>query len=215
MVDEWYHEGYMAKRMEIGAVIGAAPAENVRRFVPIAGDVVILLGGRTGRDGCGGATGSPKSHDVKSIETSGAEVQKGNAPEERKLQRLFRMPEAARMIKRCNDFGAGGVCVAIGELVDGLDIDLDSVPKALPALMRAQKLQKRAARFGCGPENAAGAARALDSARAAWDAQQTAENAGELLLAAADAMRLAGVDAEEALTFAAKRFTQRLEADET
>lgn len=134
MVDEWYHEGYMAKRMEIGAVIGAAPAENVRRFVPIAGDVVILLGGRTGRDGCGGATGSSKSHDVKSIETSGAEVQKGNAPEERKLQRLFRMPEAARMIKRCNDFGAGGVSVALGELSDGLYIDLDKVPKKYEGL---------------------------------------------------------------------------------
>ena len=134
MVDEWYHEGYMARRMEIGAVIGAAPAENVRRFVPIAGDVVILLGGRTGRDGCGGATGSSKSHDVKSIETSGAAVQKGNAPEERKLQRLFRMPEAARMIKRCNDFGAGGVSVALGELSDGLYIDLDKVPKKYEGL---------------------------------------------------------------------------------
>lgn len=134
MVDEWYHEGYLAKRMEIGAVIGAAPEENVRRLVPSAGDVVILLGGRTGRDGCGGATGSSKSHDTKSIETSGAEVQKGNAPEERKLQRLFRMPEAAQMIKRCNDFGAGGVSVALGELSDGLHIDLDKVPKKYDGL---------------------------------------------------------------------------------
>ena len=134
MVDEWYHEGYMAKRMEIGAVIGAAPEENVQRLIPSDGDVVILLGGRTGRDGCGGATGSSKSHDVKSIETSGAEVQKGNAPEERKLQRLFRMPEAARMIKRCNDFGAGGVSVALGELSDGLYIDLDKVPKKYEGL---------------------------------------------------------------------------------
>ena len=134
LVDELYHPGYAAKRMEIGAVIGAAPAANVRREVPAPGDVVILLGGRTGRDGCGGATGSSKSHDVHSLETCGAEVQKGNAPEERKLQRLFRSPEASRMIKRCNDFGAGGVSVAIGELAPGLDIDLDRVPKKYEGL---------------------------------------------------------------------------------
>ncbi|MBR2107493.1 MAG: phosphoribosylformylglycinamidine synthase, partial [Treponema sp.] len=129
IVDELYHPGYAAKRMEIGAVIAAAPAENVRRERPEDGDVVILLGGRTGRDGCGGATGSSKSHTVESLESCGAEVQKGNAPEERKLQRLFRCAEATRMIKRCNDFGAGGVSVAIGELADGLDIQLDKVPK--------------------------------------------------------------------------------------
>ncbi|MBR2449754.1 MAG: phosphoribosylformylglycinamidine synthase, partial [Clostridia bacterium] len=112
IVDEIYHEGYVAKRMEIGAVIAAAPAKNVRREVPEKGDVVILLGGRTGRDGCGGATGSSKSHNIESLASCGAEVQKGNAPEERKLQRLFRNPEASRLIKRCNDFGAGGVSVA-------------------------------------------------------------------------------------------------------
>ncbi|MBQ7549354.1 MAG: phosphoribosylformylglycinamidine synthase, partial [Clostridia bacterium] len=134
IVDEIYHEGYAAKRMEIGAVIAAAPAENVRRERPSDGDVVILLGGRTGRDGCGGATGSSKSHTLESLETCGAEVQKGNAPEERKLQRLFRDPEACRMIKRCNDFGAGGVSVAIGELADGLEIDLNSVPKKYEGL---------------------------------------------------------------------------------
>ena len=128
-VTEIYHDGYAAKRMEIGAVLGAAPAENVIREVPEAGDVVILLGGRTGRDGCGGATGSSKSHTVESLETCGAEVQKGNAPEERKLQRLFRDPEVTRLIRRCNDFGAGGVSVAIGELADGLSINLDRVPK--------------------------------------------------------------------------------------
>jgi phosphoribosylformylglycinamidine synthase len=133
-VDEIYHPGYVAKRMEIGAVIAAAPAENVRRECPDPGDVVILLGGRTGRDGCGGATGSSKSHTVESLEHCGAEVQKGNAPEERKLQRLFRMPEAAKLIKRCNDFGAGGVSVAIGELADGLDIDLNTVPKKYEGL---------------------------------------------------------------------------------
>ncbi len=133
-VDELYHPGYVAKRMEIGAVIAAVPAENVRRECPEPGDVVILLGGRTGRDGCGGATGSSKSHTVESLEHCGAEVQKGNAPEERKLQRLFRIPEAARLIKRCNDFGAGGVSVAIGELADGLDIDLNTVPKKYEGL---------------------------------------------------------------------------------
>ncbi|MGI6279687.1 MAG: phosphoribosylformylglycinamidine synthase [Acutalibacteraceae bacterium] len=134
IVDEIYHEGYAAKRMEIGAVIAAAPAENVRRETPKPGDVVILLGGSTGRDGCGGATGSSKSHTLESLETCGAEVQKGNAPEERKLQRLFRNPEAARMIKRCNDFGAGGVSVAIGELADGLEIDLNAIPKKYEGL---------------------------------------------------------------------------------
>ena len=134
VVDEIYHDGYAAKRMEIGAVIAAAPAANVRREVPAPGDVVILLGGSTGRDGCGGATGSSKSHTVSSIETCGAEVQKGNAPEERKLQRLFRLPEASRLIKRCNDFGAGGVSVAIGELADGLDIDLNAVPRKYDGL---------------------------------------------------------------------------------
>ena len=134
VVDEIYHPGYAAKRMEIGAVIAAAPAENVRREVPSNGDVVILLGGATGRDGCGGATGSSKSHTATSLETCGAEVQKGNAPEERKLQRLFRNKEACLMIKRCNDFGAGGVSVAIGELADGLDIDLNAVPKKYEGL---------------------------------------------------------------------------------
>ena len=133
-VDEIYHEGYVAKRMEIGAVIGAAPAENVRRETPKAGDAVILLGGKTGRDGCGGATGSSKAHNLDSLASCGAEVQKGNAPEERKLQRLFRNPQAAKMIKRCNDFGAGGVSVAIGELADGLLINLDKVPKKYEGL---------------------------------------------------------------------------------
>ena len=134
IVDEWYHPGYAAKRLEIGAVLGAAPAKQVRREVPAPGDVVILLGGRTGRDGIGGATGSSKSHTLDSLEQCGAEVQKGNAPEERKLQRLFRNPQAAWMIKRCNDFGAGGVSVAIGELADGLKIDLDKVPKKYEGL---------------------------------------------------------------------------------
>ena len=134
IVDEIYHPGYAAKRMEIGAVIAAAPAENVRREVPAPGDVVILLGGSTGRDGCGGATGSSKSHTVESLESCGAEVQKGNAPEERKLQRLFRNPQASRLIKRCNDFGAGGVSVAIGELADGLEINLNAVPKKYEGL---------------------------------------------------------------------------------
>ena len=133
-VDELYHDGYAAKRMEIGAVIAAAPQANVRRERPAPGDVVILLGGRTGRDGCGGATGSSKSHTLASLTTCGAEVQKGNAPEERKLQRLFRNAEASRLIKRCNDFGAGGVSVAIGELADGLRIDLNAVPKKYEGL---------------------------------------------------------------------------------
>lgn len=134
LVDEIYHPGYAAKRMEIGAVIAAAPAENVRREQPLPGDIVILLGGRTGRDGVGGATGSSKSHKLDSLDSCGAEVQKGNAPEERKLQRLFRNPAASRLIKRCNDFGAGGVAVAIGELSDGLEIDLDKVPKKYEGL---------------------------------------------------------------------------------
>ncbi len=133
-VDEIYHDGYVAKRMEIGAVIAAAPAENVRREVPEDGDIIILLGGRTGRDGCGGATGSSKSHTLESLESCGAEVQKGNAPEERKLQRLFRNPEASKLIKRCNDFGAGGVSVAIGELADGVEINLNAVPKKYEGL---------------------------------------------------------------------------------
>ena len=133
-VDEIYHPGYAAKRMEIGAVIGAAPAENVRREVPAPDDVIILIGGRTGRDGCGGATGSSKSHTLSSLESCGAEVQKGNAPEERKLQRLFRNKEASLLIKRCNDFGAGGVSVAIGELADGIEIDLNKVPKKYDGL---------------------------------------------------------------------------------
>ena len=134
IVDEIYHPGYAAKRMEVGAVMAAAPAVNVRRERPEPGDVVLLLGGSTGRDGIGGATGSSKAHDSHSVETCGAEVQKGNAPEERKLQRLFRNGDATRLIKKCNDFGAGGVSVAIGELADGLVIDLDAVPKKYEGL---------------------------------------------------------------------------------
>ena len=133
-VAEVYHEGYIAKRLECGAVVGAAPADHVRREVPAPGDVVILLGGRTGRDGIGGATGSSKSHNMKSLTTMASEVQKGNAPEERKIQRLFRNGEVTRLIKRCNDFGAGGVSVAIGELADGLEIDLDAVRKKYEGL---------------------------------------------------------------------------------
>ena len=133
-VAEVYHEGYIAKRLECGAVVGAAPAENVVRERPAPGDVVILLGGRTGRDGIGGATGSSKSHNQKSLETMVSEVQKGNAPEERKLQRLFRDGAVTRLVKRCNDFGAGGVSVAIGELADGVDIDLDAVRKKYDGL---------------------------------------------------------------------------------
>ena len=133
-VREIYHKGYLAKRMEIGAVLGAVPADQVVRERPVPGDVVILLGGRTGRDGIGGATGSSKQHTESSLTTSGAEVQKGNPPTERKIQRLFRSPEVSRMIKRCNDFGAGGVAVAIGELADGLAIDLDAVPKKYEGL---------------------------------------------------------------------------------
>ncbi len=133
-VNEIYHPGYVAKRMEVGAVVGAVPACNVVREEPAAGDVIILLGGKTGRDGCGGATGSSKSHNVESLSSCGAEVQKGNPPEERKIQRLFRNGDVTRMIKRCNDFGAGGVSVAIGELADGLEIDLDLVPKKYDGL---------------------------------------------------------------------------------
>ena len=133
-VNEVYHPGYAAKRMEIGAVVGATPADHVRRETPAPGDVVVLLGGGTGRDGIGGATGSSKAHDASSLESCGAEVQKGNAPVERKIQRLFRRGEACRMIKRCNDFGAGGVSVAIGELADGLKVNLDAVPKKYDGL---------------------------------------------------------------------------------
>lgn len=133
-VVELYHPGYVAKRMEIGAVIGASPKSNVVRAVPSPGDVIVLVGGRTGRDGCGGATGSSKAHDASSIETCGAEVQKGNPLIERSLQRLFRNPKASRLIKRCNDFGAGGVCVAIGELADGLNINLDLITQKYEGL---------------------------------------------------------------------------------
>ena len=133
-VSELYHPGYVAKRMEIGAVVGATPADHVRRECPAPGDKIVLLGGRTGRDGIGGATGSSKAHNVESLAQDGAEVQKGNAPVERKLQRLFRRKDACRLIKRCNDFGAGGVSVAIGELADGLYIDLDRVPKKYEGL---------------------------------------------------------------------------------
>lgn len=134
LVDEIYHPNYVAKRMEIGAVMGAAPRENVIRESSDPGDIIILLGGRTGRDGCGGATGSSKAHTEESIDTCGAEVQKGNPPTERKIQRLFRRPEVSKLIKKCNDFGAGGVSVAIGELADGLVIDLDKVPKKYAGL---------------------------------------------------------------------------------
>ncbi|MEA4853208.1 MAG: phosphoribosylformylglycinamidine synthase [Christensenella sp.] len=134
LVEEVYHEGYKAKRLEIGAVIASAPAGQVVRQRPVEGDLIILIGGRTGRDGCGGATGSSKAHDEKSIEKCGAEVQKGNPLTERKLQRLFRNKDFSKRIKRCNDFGAGGVCVAIGELADGLDIDLNAVPKKYEGL---------------------------------------------------------------------------------
>ena len=133
-VAEMYHDGFVAKRLECGAVVAAAPAYNVRRERPAAGDVIVLLGGRTGRDGIGGATGSSKSHNMKSLTTMASEVQKGNAPEERKIQRLFRNPEVTRLIKRCNDFGAGGVSVAIGELAPGLQIDLDAVRKKYDGL---------------------------------------------------------------------------------
>ena len=133
-VQEYYHDNFVAKRMELGAVIGAVPRENVRRETPGEGDLIILLGGRTGRDGCGGATGSSKEHTIESLLSCGAEVQKGNPPTERKIQSLFRNPEVAKLIKRCNDFGAGGVSVACGELTDGLVINLDKVPKKYEGL---------------------------------------------------------------------------------
>lgn len=133
-VTELYDPGYTAKRMEIGAVIGASPKENVKREEPLPGDIIVLLGGATGRDGIGGATGSSKAHTEKSVEVCGAEVQKGNPPTERKIQRLFRNPKVAKLIKRCNDFGAGGVCVAIGELAPGLEINLNAVPKKYEGL---------------------------------------------------------------------------------
>jgi len=134
LIHEIYHPGYVAKRMELGAVVGAVKAENVIRETPIPGDKVILLGGRTGRDGIGGATGSSKSHTSDSLVTMASEVQKGNAPEERKIQRLFLDPEVTKIIKRCNDFGAGGVSVAVGELADGLDIDLSLVRRKYEGL---------------------------------------------------------------------------------
>ncbi len=133
-VTEIYHPGYVAKHMEIGAVVGATPKKNVTRYRPEPGNRVVLIGGRTGRDGCGGATGSSKAHTEKSLISCGAEVQKGNPPEERKIQRLFRNPEVSKMIRRCNDFGAGGVSVAIGELADGLDINLDAIPRKYKGL---------------------------------------------------------------------------------
>lgn len=138
LVREIYHPGYVAKRMEVGAVLGAVPLANVRRETPAPGDAVLLLGGATGRDGCGGATGSSKAHKLESLEECGAEVQKGNPPEERKLQRLFRNPAATRLIRRCNDFGAGGVSVAIGELADGLVVDLDKIPKKYEGLSETE-----------------------------------------------------------------------------
>jgi phosphoribosylformylglycinamidine synthase len=158
-VAEVYHPGYIAKRMEIGAVIGAAPKDNVVRENPVPGDVVVLLGGRTGRDGCGGATGSSKEHTEESLLVCGAEVQKGNPPTERKIQRLFRNPAVSRMIKKCNDFGAGGVAVAIGELADGLDIDLDAVPKKYEGLdgtelAISESQERMAAMVGPGQVNA-------------------------------------------------------------
>ena len=134
LVHELYHPGYVAKRMEVGAVVGAVRAADIRRIEPATGDQVILLGGRTGRDGIGGATGSSKTHNDLSLTTMASEVQKGNAPEERKIQRLFKDPEVTRLIKRCNDFGAGGVSVAIGELADGLDINLSLVRKKYEGL---------------------------------------------------------------------------------
>ena len=130
-VKEIYHPDYVAKRMEIGAVMGAAPRKAVKRENSDPGDIIILLGGRTGRDGIGGATGSSKVHTEASIEVCGAEVQKGNAPTERKIQRMFRRPEVSSLIKKCNDFGAGGVSVAIGELAPGLRVNLDKVPKKI------------------------------------------------------------------------------------
>ena len=156
LVDEIYHPGYVAKRMEIGAVMAAAPRRAVKRLSPTPGDVIIMIGGRTGRDGCGGATGSSKAHDSSSIDTCGAEVQKGNPPTERKLQRLFRREEVSSIIKKCNDFGAGGVSVAIGELADGLLIDLDKVPKKYAGLDGTElSISESQERMACviAPEN--------------------------------------------------------------
>ncbi|MDD6877610.1 MAG: AIR synthase-related protein, partial [Clostridiaceae bacterium] len=179
-VRELYHEGYVAKRLEIGAVLGVVPASHVVREEPAPGDVVILLGGRTGRDGCGGATGSSKAHTEKSLETCFAEVQKGNPPEERKLQRLFRDGSVTRMIKRCNDFGAGGVSVAIGELADGLRINLDLVPKKYEGLdgteLAISESQERMA-VVVAPENAEAfmAAAARENLESTVVAEVTAE----------------------------------------
>lgn len=174
-VREYYHEGYIAKRLELGAVVGAAPASNVRRETPEAGDVVLLIGGGTGRDGIGGASGSSKAHEEVSADICGAQVQKGNAPTERKLQRLFRNPDFTRRVKRCNDFGAGGVCVAIGELADGLTIELDNVPKKYEGLdgteLAISESQERMAVVvsACDCEYVASLARSenLDAARVA------------------------------------------------
>ena len=155
-VKEYYHPGYVAKRMEIGAVIGAAPRSAVRREVPTPGDVIVLLGGKTGRDGCGGATGSSKEHTVNSLSSCGAEVQKGNALTERKIQRLFRRPEVTTLIKRCNDFGAGGVSVAIGELTDGVTVNLDLIPKKYAGLNGTElAISESQERMACviAPEN--------------------------------------------------------------
>lgn len=164
-VAEVYDEGFVAKRMEIGAVIGAAPRKNVVRHTPTPGDIIILLGGRTGRDGCGGATGSSKEHTEDSLMSCGAEVQKGNPPTERKIQRLFRNPQVSTMIKKCNDFGAGGVSVAIGELADGLEINLDAVPKKYEGLdgteLAISESQERMA-VVIAPENVDAFVRAAD-----------------------------------------------------
>ena len=165
-VQEVYHPGFVAKRLELGAVIAAAPRRNVLRGVPQPGDVIVLIGGRTGRDGCGGATGSSKAHTGQSLLTCGAEVQKGNALTERNIQRLFRNPEFARLVKRCNDFGAGGVCVAIGELADGLSVNLDLVPKKYDGLDGTElAISESQERMACvfSPENAA---RAIELANA-------------------------------------------------
>ena len=163
-VTEIYDQGFLAKRMELGAVIGAVPRENVVREKPVPGDLVLLVGGRTGRDGCGGATGSSKEHTEDSLFTCGAEVQKGNAPTERNLQRLFRDPAVSRMIKKCNDFGAGGVSVAVGELAAGLDINLDVVPEKYEGLdgteLAISESQERMA-VVVAPENAEAFSRAV------------------------------------------------------
>ncbi|MDR2181736.1 MAG: phosphoribosylformylglycinamidine synthase, partial [Treponema sp.] len=182
-VAEFYHAGYVAKRLELGAVIGAVPVSRVRRAEPARGDVVLLIGGATGRDGIGGATGSSKAHSGESVESAGAEVQKGNAVEERKLQRLFRRPDVAARIKRCNDFGAGGVSVAVGELAAGLDIDLDAVPKKYDGLdgteLAISESQERMAVVAA-PEDAAAiiAAAAEENLSAVVIARVTHEDAG-------------------------------------